>query len=130
MIEVAQVGVIAAPQPRPAQRNVRRRRLLTRAAPLGGLAAIAFAAGAVWSTEPGRAERHLVTRYVTAWTQGNYGKMYSLLDADSRQGTSEAQFVAELKAVAATATLESLTAVHVASRHGDEIPVQMQGPTK
>jgi penicillin-binding protein A len=130
MIEVAQVGVIAAPQPRPAQRNVRRRRLLTRAAPLGGLALIAFAAGAVWSTEPGRAERHLVTRYVNAWTQGNYGKMYSLLNVESRRGTSEAQFVAELKVAAATATLESLSALHVASRRGDAIAVQMRVHTK
>jgi peptidoglycan glycosyltransferase len=130
MIEVAQVGVIAAPQPRPAQRNVRRRRLLTRAAPLGGLAVIAFAAGAVWSTEPGRAERHLVTRYVNAWTQGDYGKMYSLLDVDSRRATSRAEFVAELKSDAATATLQSLTAIHVASRRGDAIPVQMRVHTK
>jgi penicillin-binding protein A len=104
--------------------------LLTRAAPLGGLAVIAFAAGAVWSGQPGRAERHLVTRYVNAWTQRNYGKMYSLLDADSRRGVSEAQFVAELRAGAATATLQSLTAVHVASRHGDAIGVQMRVDTK
>jgi peptidoglycan glycosyltransferase len=104
--------------------------LLTRAAPLGGLAVIAFAAGAVWSTEPGRAERHLVTRYVDAWTQGNYGKMYSLLDEHSRRGTSEAQFVAELKVAAATATLESLTAVQVGSRRGDAIPVRMRVHTK
>ena len=116
--------------PRPAQRNVRRRRLLTRAAPLSGLAVIAFAAGAVWSTEPGRAERQLVTRYVTAWTRGDYTKMYSLLDAGSRQRTSEARFVSELKAAAATATLDSLTTVRVGSRSGGAIPVRMRVETK
>jgi len=103
---------------------------LTRAAPLGGLAVIAFAAGAVWSTEPGRAERQLVTRYVTAWTQGDYQKMYSLLDAGSRQGTSEAQFVSELKAAADTATLDSLTTVRVGRRSGGAIPVRMRVGTK
>ena len=103
---------------------------MTRAAPLGGLAVIAFAAGAVWSTEPGRAERQLVTRYVTAWTQGDYQKMYSLLDAGSRQGTSEAQFVSELKAAADTATLDSLTTVRVGRRSGGAIPVRMRVGTK
>ena len=47
----------------------------------------AFAAVIVLATGPGRAERQLVTRYVTAWEHGDYGRMYALLDPASRQRT-------------------------------------------
>ena len=98
--------------------------------PLVGLAAIAFAAGAIWSTEPGRAERRTVTRYVDAWERSDYARMYGLLDADSRRRSTEAQFVARLNAAAATATIEALTPLHVGSRNGSELPVQMRVRTK
>jgi peptidoglycan glycosyltransferase len=94
------------------------------------LAVIAFAAGAVWATVPGRAERRLVTRYVTAWEHDEYGQMYRLLDPASRRRTSEARFATELSSAAATATLDSVKVIHVGSRAGDAIPVSMRARTR
>ena len=50
----------------------RRRRLLTRTLPLAGVAVLAFAAGIVTATGPGRAERRLVTNYVGAWARSDF----------------------------------------------------------
>jgi penicillin-binding protein A len=108
---------------------MRRRRLLTRAAPLGGVAAVAFAAGVVWATEPGRAERQLVTHYVTAWAHSDYAEMYGLLDPSSRARLAESQFVAAYQTAARTATLQSLRLVHVGNRTGNYIPVGMRVKT-
>ncbi len=121
---------MGAPAPRHARRNVRRRRLLTRAVPLGAVAALAFAAGIVWATEPGRAERTLVTRYVTAWEHRDYATMYGLLDSISRTRTSEAQFVSELDGAARTATLQALMPGRVKGPVGDVITVPMRVTTK
>ncbi len=109
---------------------MRRRRLLTRAIPIAGLAAGAFAAGAIWASEPERAERHLVTQYVAAWEHDDFAQMYGLLDSASRARTSEVKFVAELRRAAATATLTSLRFTHVAARSGDAIAVRMQVQTR
>ena len=94
------------------------------------LAAAAFAAGAVLATGPGRAERHLVTQYVTAWEHNDYAKMYQLLDAGSRGHASQARFIQELTADASTATLTSLRPVSVGSANGNAIAVKMAVHTK
>jgi peptidoglycan glycosyltransferase len=109
--------------------TLRRRRLLTRAAPLGGIAAVAFAAGVVYATGPGRAERQLVTSYVRAWVHGDYARMYGLLDPASRAGISETAFVTAYENAARTATLQSLHLIRVGSRTGDVIPVRMRVTT-
>lgn len=101
-----------------------------RTVPIGGLAVVAFAAGAVWATEPGRDERQLVTRYVTAWERGDYALMYGLLDTGSRRRTSEPKFVGELGSAAATATMTSIRFRHVASRRGNAIAVRLVLQTK
>ncbi len=103
---------------------------MTRAVPVVAVAAAAFAAGAVWSTEPGRAERRVVTRYVNAWQGDDYSEMYSLLDAASRAQTSEPRFVSELRNTAATATLTSLHVIHVAGADGNTIAVRMGADTR
>jgi penicillin-binding protein A len=90
----------------------------------------AFAAGAVLATAPERAERHLVTRYVTAWEHADYAAMYGMLDPGSRRSTSEPTFVADLRNAAETATLISLQATHVASRNGNDIAVRMRLRTR
>jgi penicillin-binding protein A len=108
----------------------RRRRLLTRALPLFGLAACAFAAGVVWATEPGHAERQMVRRYVTAWERGDLAGMYALLDAASRAHTSPAGFARELDSAAGTATLKSLRTVHVGSADGNSVSVRMRVDTR
>jgi peptidoglycan glycosyltransferase len=115
---------------RPRRRRDRRWRLLTRAAPIGGLAVVAFAAGAVWSTEPGQAERHLVTRYVTAWERGDIAGMYALLDSGSRAQTTEASFADELEGAADTATATSMHVGHIGSLQGDAMPVRMRVATR
>ena len=69
--------------------------------PLAVVAVMAFGAGLATATGPGRAERRLVARYVTAWTHGDYEHMYSLLDA-RRGGRSGPQFVAAYRAAAGT----------------------------
>ena len=117
-------------RPRPQRRSTRRRRLWTRAAPLGAVAVLSFAAGVLTGTAPGRAERHLVQQYVRAWAQADFAKMYSLLDSRSRAATSRTQFEATYRAAAATATLRSVAPVHVGNRRGDEIPVQMRVRTR
>jgi cell division protein FtsI/penicillin-binding protein 2 len=109
---------------------VRRRRLLTRAVPIGGLAIAAFAAGAVWATAPGRAEEHMVTRYVTAWERDDYGQMYGLLDPGSRRRTSGSAFVDDLRSTAALATLTALRAGHVSGPSGNSITVRMRVVTR
>jgi peptidoglycan glycosyltransferase len=91
---------------------------------------IAFAAGAVWSTVPGRAERQMVTRYVTAWEHDEYRQMYRLLDPASRRRTSLARFATDLRSAAGTATLVSVRVIHVGSRNGDAIPVSMRARTR
>jgi cell division protein FtsI/penicillin-binding protein 2 len=108
----------------------RRKRLLTRGVPIAVVAAAAFAAGAVWATAPGRAERHLVSTYVNAWARADYAKMYTLLDPASRRRTSERKFASALRHTAEVATLVSLTPLHVASRSGNAIAVRMRVRTR
>jgi hypothetical protein len=112
------------------KRSSRRKKLLTRVAPIGGLAALAFAVGVVAATAPGRAERRLVTRYVDAWAKGDYAQMYTMLDPASRASTSEAQFVATYRAAASTATVISIVHGHIGSRVGSAIPVRMTVHTR
>ncbi len=128
---MAQRGVIVARRPTPVQRKrVRRRRLLTRAAPIAAVAAIAFVVGAIFATEPGREERQVVSRYVTAWEHHDYPAMYKLLDSGSRRRVSEAKFANELRSAAATATLISLTHSRVTSGANNTIAVQMLARTR
>ena len=122
--------MVVGERPRSGRRNVRRRRLLTRALPLGGIAILAFAAGVVASTAPGRAERHLVSRYVSAWARGDYKTMYSLLDSTSRASTSEAQFESAYRDAATTATITSVVPGRISGRTGDVIPVRVKVRTK
>ena len=103
---------------------------MTRALPVVVLAVAAFAAGALWATQPGHAERAMVTRYVTAWERTDYAQMYALLDRASRAHMTEPRFARTLERAAATATLKSLKAVTVGKRHGDAISVRTRVSTK
>ena len=104
----------------------RRRRLLTRTLPLAGVAVLAFAAGIVTATGPGRAERRLVTNYVGAWARRDFTQMYNLLDPASKRGLSEPAFRAAFAAAAGTATLAAVVPLHVGSRQGDLVPVSVR----
>ncbi len=98
--------------------------------PLLAIALAAFAVGVVVATGPGRAERHLVSEYVTAWTHHDYPRMYALLNHVSRRRISESGFAAAYRAAAAIATLTSVTWNHIGARVGDVIPVRMQAHTR
>jgi cell division protein FtsI/penicillin-binding protein 2 len=108
----------------------RRRRLLTRAAPLGGVAVIAFAAGVVTGTAPSRAEKRLATRYVTAWQHRDYRQMYQLLDPGSQAQMTEPTFVSELQAAATMSTMTGIAPIHVGGPSGNAIPVRMRVTTR
>ncbi len=72
------------------------------------LALVAFGAGVVVGGGPGRAEKRLITRYVTLWTQGDMTRMYGLLDPESRARVSARAFSAEVIAAERTATVRSM----------------------
>jgi len=109
--------------------TVRRRRLLTRLVPLGVIALVAFIAGAMVATQPARDERALVHRYVTAWARGDYSRMYSMLDSDSKQRLTERQFVAAYESAALTATLSKLVPGKVTGPDGNVIGVNVLART-
>jgi penicillin-binding protein A len=94
------------------------------------LAALAFAAGMYEGGAPDRAERQLVTRYVTAWEHGDYAEMYTMLDPATRASMSLAQVQDAYQRAATTATLVSVTAGHVGTSSGGMIPVQMRVRTR
>jgi cell division protein FtsI/penicillin-binding protein 2 len=94
------------------------------------LAVAAFAGGALWSMRPGHEERQMVTRYVTAWHHRDFVQMYTLLDRVSKGQMSESRFAAAVERAADTATEESVRALHVAGRNGDDIAVSVVVQTK
>jgi penicillin-binding protein A len=117
-------------RPRPRRRTTRRRRLLTRGAPIAVLAVAAFILGLVVAGGPGRAERKLVRDYVTAWAHSDYAKMYGLLDKKSQASVSQSAFIAAYRNAATVATLESLAPGHIAARSGDTIAVRVRVRTR
>ena len=94
------------------------------------VAVAAFVAGLEIAAGPGRAEHRLITRYVTAWSHGDTGAMYAMLDAGSRADVSRREFASELQATAATATAQSMRVVSVGSVSGHTAPVAMTIQTK
>ena len=98
--------------------------------PLVVLAGLAFAAGIVFAGGPSRAERHLVTRYVTAWRHGDFATMYSLLDSQSRARLSPAAFRAAYASAATTATLISFKSGRTGQPHGNVITVPVRVRTR
>ena len=107
------------------RRRSRRRRQLTRAAPICVLAVASLVAGIFVGTSPGRGEKQVVMRYVQAWARGDYRAMYALLDEKSRSRITERRFAAAYQNAAAVATLSSVTPGPVSARHGNTIGVQM-----
>jgi peptidoglycan glycosyltransferase len=64
---------------------------------------------------PARAQHAVLVQYVTAWKRGDYAAMHALLDPGSQSQISSAQFAAELRNAAQTATLTALRPVHIVS---------------
>jgi hypothetical protein len=64
---------------------------LRRARPVIALAALAFAIGVIAGAGHGASARdRLAARFLSAWTKGDYARMYLDLDAASRRTTSAA----------------------------------------
>lgn len=98
--------------------------------PLVAIAGIAFGAGVLVATGPVRAEQALVSSYVRAWRDGNFTRMYHLLDARAQARISEAAFAADYQDQAITATLLSITPGRVSRPHGGVITVPMVVDTR
>jgi len=108
----------------------RRWRLLHRAIPaLLALALVAFAAGLVIGGRPG-GERAIAQRFASAWAEGDYARMYQLLDDAAKARTSFQDFAAAYRGAADTATLRSLEVGRVEDRAGDAIPVHLTLDTR
>src|SRR6516225_788202 len=87
------------------ERAARRRR----ARPVVALALVAFAIGAiVGAHHSASADEALAARFVRAWTERDYARMYLDLDAASQRSISAAEFAAAYQAALRTATATSL----------------------
>ena len=104
----------------------RRRRLLRRALPaFAGVALVALVVGLLLGGGAGDAERATAKRFATLWAQGDYPRMYALLDDAARARTPFASFAAAYRDAAATETLRSLVVGKVGDRAGEAIAVHL-----
>jgi peptidoglycan glycosyltransferase len=103
---------------------------LTRAAPLAGLALVAFIVGIIVASNSGGDERQVVQRYVTAWQRGDYASMYAQLDPSSKGRISEQGFVTAYKHAAAVATMSRLARIRVSDSSGQVVPVRLTARTR
>lgn len=94
------------------------------------LAAGAVAVGVVIASVFGGNDLQMVTEYVHAWRNGDYPRMYALLDRGSRQQLSQASFVAAYRRAAQTATLVSVVPRRVGPLQGNLVRVSMVARTR
>src|SRR5271165_1516644 len=92
------------------------------------MACVAFAIGAIVGADhTSSSTRALAQSYVSSWTRGEYARMYSELDASSRQATSLSAFSAAYRAALSTATATSLRLAGMArGAAGGEIVVPVR----
>jgi len=82
---------------------------LRRARPVLALAGVSFAIGAiVGANQQGSPARTLASRFVSAWTRGDYASMYSDIDLASRQTMSVGAFALAYHDALSTATATRL----------------------
>jgi hypothetical protein len=104
----------------------RRQRLVHRGAPaLVALGLVALVVGLLVGGGSGGAERATARRFATWWSQGDYGRMYGLLDDAAKARTSFQDFAAAYRSAAETATLAAVAVGPVGNRSGNEIPVHL-----
>ncbi len=94
--------------PRPSDVE-RRRRLVTRMAPLALIALIAFVLGATAGT-PGSPEKEAAQRFVEAWEHDEYAAMYGELNPASQRKIELNDFAIAYREAGERATLSSLEA--------------------
>jgi cell division protein FtsI/penicillin-binding protein 2 len=104
----------------------RRRRLLLHGVPaLLVLALLAIVAVVLLNGGAGRAERRTARQFVTLWSQGDYVRMYAMLDDAARTRVSEAAFADAYRTATQTATIRSIAVGPAQGRRAGEIPVAM-----
>jgi cell division protein FtsI/penicillin-binding protein 2 len=106
----------------------RRRRLLTRALPLGVVALVAFIIG-VTAGSPGSPEKDAAGRFAKAWAAKNFKAMYAELNEASRARVGRKQFEAAYREARETATVRGIEAGSVgdarSSGSAEVVPIQM-----
>ncbi|HKI67863.1 MAG TPA: penicillin-binding transpeptidase domain-containing protein [Solirubrobacterales bacterium] len=85
----------------------RRRRLITRAAPLVAVALIAFIVGAVTGAS-GSPEKETAQRFAEAWARKDFAAMYGELNDSSREAVGASEFAKAYREAAEVATLRNL----------------------
>jgi penicillin-binding protein A len=100
----------------------RRRRLITRMAPLALIAFVAFVAGAIAGTSSSSPEKEAAKRFTTAWENGEYALMYRELNPGSKHKVSINDFVIAYREADQIATTRSLQAGSPASASSAEVP--------
>jgi hypothetical protein len=85
----------------------RRRRLITRTAPLALIAVVAFVFGALAGT-PGSPERDAANRFAQAWASRDFAAMYRELNPASRAAVKAADFATAYREAEEVATVRSL----------------------
>jgi cell division protein FtsI/penicillin-binding protein 2 len=87
------------------------------------IAAAAVGLGIYEAGAGSRSARATVSRYVRAWSRGDFAQMYSLLNAASRRHLTAAQFAAAYATAAQTATLRSIHIGQITGPNGDVVDV-------
>ncbi|MGN6189852.1 MAG: NTF2-like N-terminal transpeptidase domain-containing protein, partial [Conexibacter sp.] len=108
----------------------RRWRLLHRGLPALAALVLLVVAVPLLLGGSGRAERATAKRFATAWAQGDYGRMYELLDDEAKRRVPFQDFVAAYRDAAETATTRSIEVGKVGKRSGDAIPVHLTIDTR
>ncbi|HEX3736712.1 MAG TPA: penicillin-binding transpeptidase domain-containing protein, partial [Solirubrobacterales bacterium] len=107
----------------------RRRRLLTRAVPLGVIALVAFVVGAATGA-PGSPEKDAADRFAQAWQARDFAAMYAELNDASRARVSVKDFAGDYREARDVATLRDLVADSAEGSHSEDgetvVPVPLQ----
>ena len=105
----------------------RRRRLVTRMAPLALIALVAFIVGVVVGTDSGSPEKEAAKRFTTAWENGEYAAMYRELNSGSRRKISINDFVIAYRETDQIATVRSLDAGSPDGASSVQVPEEGSG---
>jgi penicillin-binding protein A len=109
----------------------RRRRLTHRALPaVGGLAALALAAGALVGSLAASAEERTASDFAEAWERGDERAMYRLLSDSARSSYPFERFRRAYRRAADTATLVGLAAADPEGASGDSVAVPVTVRTR
>jgi peptidoglycan glycosyltransferase len=100
----------------------RRRRLVTRMAPLALIAFVAFIVGAIAGTSSNSPEKEAAKRFTTAWENGEYAAMYSELNPGSKRKINLNDFVIAYREADQIATTRSLVAGSPGNTSSVEVP--------